>query len=208
MKRFLWSLIVALAAVFSWFPAEVLAQEAGIPVGGISIVKTDVAGKPLAGAAFQIVRELQEGELTDRSVEKKILKIGEENRIMVISPFWTDRNMSGKKETEVTTDEEGKAAIYGLSYGTYYLVETKAPVGYNRIAEPIRITVHKYSHLTEADNVRDDQNAIIDNTVHIVNVRYRLPDTGGLETLQLAAGGTGILFSTVALLLFMNRRRW
>lgn len=208
MKRFLWSLIVVLAAVFHWLPADVLAQEVGVPVGGITIVKTDVAGKPLEGATFQIVRELQEEELTNRSIEKRILKIGEENRIMAISPFWTDRNMSGKKETEVTTDGEGKAAIYGLSYGTYYLVETKAPAGYNKITAPIRIAVHKYSHLTEADNVRDDQNAIIDNTLHIVNVRYRLPDTGGLETLQLAAGGTGILFSSVALLLFMNRRRW
>lgn len=208
MKRIVWCLFGMIVAISGFLPLPAQAQETGVPVGGISIFKTDVAGKPLEGASFQIVRELQEGELTDRRIEKKLLKIGEENRIMAIAPFWTDRDMAGERKTEVLTDEEGRATIFGLTYGTYYLVETNAPEGYNRITAPIRVTVHKYSHLTQSDQVRDDQNVVIDNTLHIVNVRYKLPDTGSLETLQLAAGGTGILFSCVAFLLLMNRRRW
>lgn len=208
MKRIIWCLVGMLVVLSGAMPVSALAQETGVPVGGISIFKTDVAGKPLERASFQIVRELQEGELTDRRIEKKLLKIGEENRIMAVATFWTDRVMEGQRVREVVTDETGRATIFGLTYGTYYLVETNAPEGYNRITAPIRVTVHKYSHLTQADQVRDDQNVVIDNTLHIVNIRYKLPDTGSLETLQLAAGGTGILFSCVALLLLMNRRRW
>ena len=94
-----------------------------------------------------------------------------------------------------------------MPYGAYYLIETRAPEGYNRIIDPIRVTVHKYSHLTNADDVYDDQGQIIDNTLHIINVRYTIPDTGFSGTLQLAAAGTGVLFSAAALIL-LNRKRW
>lgn len=206
MKRIIMCLGILLGVTLNCLCVTVWAS--AIPVGGITILKTDISGNPLEGATFQLVRELQDGELTDRTVEKKILKIGEENRIMALMPFWSDRAMSGEKQTEVMTNAGGNASIYGIPYGTYYLVEAKAPEGYNRITSPIRVAVHKYSHLTEADQVRDDQNEVIDNTLHIINIRYRLPDTGGLQTLQLAAAGTGILFSSVALLLVMNRKRW
>ena len=183
------------------------AQQWGIPVGGIQILKTSVTGEPLGGAVYQMARELREGELIDKTIEKQFLWINGENRLMAMETFWPDRTMQGQRQKIVTTDSEGRAAFYGLPYGTYYLVECEAPEGYNRMSEPTRVTVHKYSHLTEADDVRDDQNRIIDNTLHILTVRYTLPDTGSLETLQLAAGGAGVLFSSAALLL-LNKRHW
>lgn len=207
MKRIIMSLILACILVLGSLAVQADASEWGVAVGGINILKTDVTGKPLEGAVFQIARELQEGELTDQKVNKKLLKIGDENRIMTMESFWTDRDMTGERQTEVTTDKQGTAAIYGLPYGTYYLVETQAPEGYNRIADPIRVTIHKYSHLVESDDVRDDKGVIIDNTLHIINVRYTLPDTGSLGTVQLVAGGAGVLFSSAALVL-LNRRRW
>lgn len=187
---------------------EAEAEEWGIPVGGINILMTSVSGEPLERARFQVVRELKEGELTDSAVEKTIVPIGEENRIMAVEQFWAERDMTGERSAAAVTDEQGKAAVYGLTYGTYYLVEKEAPEGFNRITAPIRITVHKYSHLIPEDCVRDDQGKVMDNTLHIVNVRYKLPDTGSWGTLQLAAGGTGILFSSAALLLLNHRRRY
>ena len=206
MKR-MTGILLFFLVVLGCIPVRAFASEWGIPVGGINILKTDVTGNPLEGAVFQIARKLQEGELTDQSVEKQFLRIGGENQIMAMESFWDGRNMTGERQTAVTTDENGKAAIYGLPYGTYYLVEREAPNGYNRIMEPIRVTVHKYSHLTEEDNVRDDDDAVIDNTLHIINVRYTLPDTGNWSTVHLAAAGTGVLFSSAALIL-LNRKRW
>ena len=185
----------------------VCAQQVLSDAGGIHILKTDLTGKPLEDASFQIVRELDDGELTDHTVEKKMVKIGEENRIMAVEKFWSNRNMTGQLQTYVTTDRYGRGAAYGLPYGTYYLVETKAPEGFNRITEPIRLSIHKYSHLTEEDGVTDDKGSVIDNTLHIINVRYTLPDTGNWGILQLTAAGIGIVFSSAALIL-LNWRRW
>ena len=207
MKKWV-CIFVGFILTFGFFRAEVRAEEWGIPVGGINILMTNVAGEPLEGAGFRLVRELRDGELTDASVEKTILRIRDENRVMAVEQFWCDRSMQGAKTDQTVTDETGKASIYGMAYGTYYLVETRAPEGYNKITSPIRVTAHKYSHLVQEDNVRDDQGDVMDNTFHIVNVRYKLPDTGSWGTLQLAAGGTGILFSSAALLFLNYRRRY
>ena len=205
MKRIILAMALILLTVS--LPVRANAADGELTVGGIQILKTDVTGTPLKGASFQIYRHLKDGELTDNVVTKEVLKIDGEHRIMAQESFWIDRDMAGQKQQSVTSDENGQAALYGLSYGTYYLVETQAPSGYNRILEPIRITIHKYSHLTAADQVHDDQGVVIDNTLHIINVRYMLPDTGNLGDLQLAAGGTGVLFSSAALLM-LNRKRW
>lgn len=39
------------------------------------------------------------------------------------------------------SDSDGLFKIYGLDDGTYYLKETKAPTGYNLLANPIKLTV-------------------------------------------------------------------
>ena len=179
----------------------------GIPVGGIELLMTDVAGQPLESAAFEILREPENEELGDHAVEKRMVRIGQEHRIMTVESFWTSAEMEGQKQAEVHTGTDGRAGIYGLNYGTYYLLETREPEGFNRIREPIRVTVHKYSHLTAGDGVRDDAGKLIDNTLHIINLRYTLPDTKTWGVVQLAAAGTGILFSSAALLLLGRKRR-
>lgn len=203
MKRMIWALL--LAVLLAAMMPQAQAAEQGMEVGGIHILKTDMTGKPLAGAEFQLVREADPQELADRKLEKKLVRIGDENRLVVVMSFWPDRAMTGSRQQEVTTDRHGCAAIYGLPYGTYYLVETKAPEGYNRITSAIRVSIHKYSHLTQADGVLDDEGKPIDHTLHIINVRYALPDTGNWGRIQLAAGGAGIILSAAALVLLNLR---
>lgn len=206
MKRIAFYLLL-LGLSWMVLPQSVQAVENGTAAGGITILKTSVTGEPLKGAVFQIFRSVLDGELADTTVKKQMLQIGTENRIMTMESFWDHRQMSGQRCMEAVTDETGTAVLWGLPYGTYYLVEKQAPEGYNRITDPIRVSVHKFSHLTAADGIRDDQGVIIDNTLHIINVRYTLPDTGNMDTLQLTAAGAGLLFSAAALIL-MNRKRW
>lgn len=43
--------------------------------------------------------------------------------------------------TEITTDATGKFTIKGLDADTYYLTETAAPAGYNKLAGPVTIVI-------------------------------------------------------------------
>lgn len=176
--------------------------------GGINILKTNASGQPLSGAVFRIAREATKDEQKNLNWAGDTLKLGETEIMVVYQSFYADRGMSGKLFQQVSTDTDGKAAMYGLPHGTYYLVEVKAPAGYNRITVPIRVTVNKYSHLTVSDDFRDDENQIIDNTIHIINLRYHLPDTGNTMQRQLVFAGAGIVCSAAALILLNRRRLW
>ena len=186
------------------FPVR--AEDRQVIYGGINILKTDVFGNPLSGAGFQIAREATQQELTDSSVTKRLLKVGGEMMTVVYDSFWNSKDMSGTKQTEVVTMENGIAAFYGLPYGTYYLVESRAPEGYDSMPEPLRVTVNKYSHLTAEDNIRDDEGVVIDNTVHIITIRYSLPDVGNrLSMYRIAA--VAMLSFLLALFLLLKIRQ-
>ena len=92
------------------------------------------------------------------------------------------------------TVENGEATIYGLAFGTYYLVETQAPEGYNKLSKPQRIEIDENSH-TEAGVI------IVENTAGAV-----LPTTGGMGTGIFTVTGT-VLVAMSCLLLWLKKRQ-
>lgn len=92
--------------------------------------------------------------------------------------------------------------ITGLEAGTYYLKETKAPNGYNRLTSPIKIEIKQ----------KDDgtQQIIWNNkevtTVDVLNEKGSLlPQTGGMgTTLIYLIGGALVLGSGIVL---ANKKR-
>lgn len=180
---------------------EADSDEPEVHTGGTNILKTDTAGNALEGAVFKIARETLEGETaTD------ILTVDGESLEVVFADFYAATDLSGEKVTEVTTDKDGKAVIYGLSYGTYYIVETKAPQGYNLLTAPIKVEINAISHLTEADGELDAEENVIDKTVKVINTRFILPETGGMGTTVFTVTGFGIICAA-AMLIVMNTRR-
>lgn len=174
--------------------------------GGINILKTDTAGETLADAVFKIAREATDAECKDNGIVKETLTVGEKTLTVVFEDFYPTRDLSGEKVNEVTTDAEGKAVIYGLPYGTYYIVETKAPAGYNLLTAPIEVSVSASSHLTEADDVKDENGVAIDNTVKVINTKFTLPETGGIGTTIFTVTGLAII-GTAGILLLMNMKK-
>ena len=115
----------------------------------IRIKKTKEDGKTaLPGAKFDLYKDVT-GELTD------------EQKTTLPANVITDTNASAlgldgthywkKVDTGLTSDENGLVTTSdkkGLANGTYYLVETEAPKGYNLLSKPVEVKLnvaYKYS---------------------------------------------------------------
>jgi len=177
-----------------------------VHTGGKHLLKTDTAGTVLEGAVFKLARLATEEEIQDESVTKGKLTIDGAEREVVFVPFYDSEEMTGEKVTQVTTDKEGKAVIYGLAYGDYYVVEIKAPAGYNLLTAPVKIEIHESSHITKEMNLLDESQNVIDHTLKVINVKFGMPETGGIGTTVFTVAGLGVVGSA-ALLIAINTKK-
>ena len=103
--------------------------------------------------------------------------------------------------TEITTDATGKFTIKGLDADTYYLTETAAPAGYNKLAGPVTIVIGEngvVNGTTEAPQGVDE--------VKVLNQSgAELPSTGGIGTTIFYVLG-GVLVVGAAVLLVTKKR--
>lgn len=153
-------------------------NEKEVYTGGYRFIKTDVSTeKPLAGAEF-VVR--------DAASAGKYLKIDDTTKEI----SWVD---SYDTATKFTTGADGIVDIKGLTYGTYYLEETKAPTDYVKLSERIAFTVAFDSYKT-----KDPHN--VANTP-----KGFLPSTGGKGIVLFV--GLGIVMVALAGAYFVSRRK-
>lgn len=95
---------------------------------------------------------------------------------------------------DVTTPVEGRVIILGLDKGTYYLKETVAPLGYNKLELPRAVVVGSGTVTTEGD-YSFYNSTIINNSGAI------LPSTGGQGTVMLITIGTMVALAFAVLLI-------
>ena len=119
-------------------------------------------------------------------------------------------NPEAQKIKEITTSPEGTAALGFLKPGTYYLVETQAPDGYNKLTEPVKFNItsdglkvmqgSNSSEVTEPDSTGSYM-LVVTNSIGI-----ELPHTGGIGTFIYTL--SGLLLMAIALMYgFVSRRR-
>ena len=134
---------------------------------------------------------------------------------------WSDTEESG---TTLVSDSNGLFKVIGLDAGTYYLKETKAPSGYNQLANEIELTITATTNngqtwtdavaanaltkleVTVGDNIKEGNinNGTVDITIEN-NKGTVLPATGGLGTTMFYMIG-GLLMLATAILLITKRR--
>ena len=107
--------------------------------------------------------------------------------------------------------DDGTIEIVGLDEGTYYLEETEAPAGYNKLAAPVKVVITK-----EINNETNVGTATITNsynggaastgTVKVLNnMGQELPSTGGIGTTIFYIVGA-VLVAAAGILLITKKR--
>lgn len=123
----------------------------------------------------------------------------------------------------LTTNAQGAIQIQGLDSGTYYLEETKAPAGYNKLEDLIKVTLtatmlpdktQDWAGTVNADSnkiqIAQGDNAAQDgNSINVANNKgSNLPETGGMGTTVLyAAGAVIVLIAGIGLAVVLRRRQ-
>lgn len=109
--------------------------------------------------------------------------------------------------TEITTPESGKIVIRGLDADTYYLTETKAPDGYNKLTAPITVVIA--STVNEQAGTMTATTTVGNATVSEVKVLNQtgseLPSTGGMGTTIFYVVG-GMMMAAAFVLLITKRK--
>ena len=139
----------------------------------------------LAGAKFQLL----DSDKTVISLVKKSDNV-----------YRPAKTSDTDKVTEVETPANGIIEFTGLKAGTYYLKETFAPKGYNKLSDPVEVTikatVNKTTGALESWTVNGSA-PTADVTVPVVKIENKkgalLPDTGGMGTVLFTVFGVLIV---------------
>ncbi len=169
----------------------------------LNVTKVDgTDNTKLAGAKFKLYYE-KDGI---KNYAKVNLSEGD-NKDKITS--WTAIETEG---TVLTTDNDGNITVKGLKEGTYYLEETEAPTGYNKLAAPVKVDIaNKSNSIYELESVKADGKAgtvvKASGTITIANNKgSTLPSTGGMGTKLFYTIG-GILMAGAAIVLVVRKRR-
>lgn len=142
--------------------------------------------KKLAGAKFKLYK--------DSVDENNVIKVTGSEGNYVVDPASTTKEFVS---VDLITSEGYNLHVNGLAAGTYYLVETEAPAGYNKLTDPIKVEIKKSTNedvnawtLFNNDKNVDDKIIDVENSTGSI-----LPSTGGMGT---------IAFTVVAALLVLG----
>ena len=148
---------------------------------------------PLAGAQFQLLRTKD-----DINTAIKFSQVAG----AAVPTYKVDAE--GTIDT-ITTDANGKFELVGLDEGVYYLHESVAPAGYNKLADDITVTIgstHDDANLSATYTIDEKAPA----TIEVENkTGSLLPETGGIgTTIFYVVGG---LLMVCALVVLVSKKR-
>ena len=92
----------------------------------------------LANAEFELYKANAEGTAADTNAKINIVKVKDGEYRQATSE---EAAAEGFKSDVIVSGNNGKVLVKGLDAGTYYLRETKAPEGYNKLLSDIKVEI-------------------------------------------------------------------
>lgn len=150
----------------------------------------------LAGAKFSLYTSAEDAKNGENAI-----KVSGSNGNYVVDPA------SSTTEFESVENDLGgyNLRVNGLAEGTYYLVETKAPEGFNKLTDPIKVTITKTgdAEWTVQKNDAPETDKIIDVENSTGSL---LPSTGGRGAIAFAVIAALLVFG-VAVSFIRDKRK-
>ena len=154
---------------------------------GVDIIKTDSANKLIDGAQFKIYDAANGGN---------------EVAVVLMDDGVTYCRARADETGIAIVVKDGKVRVVGFDNGTYYLEETEAPDGYNKLSARQKFIVSD----ANLDAVFNDGVYSTGSGVHVVNkTGSMLPETGGIGTVLFITFGTIVVLGAGVLLVTKKR---
>lgn len=98
----------------------------------------DATKTGLANAEFELYKANEAGDAADTNAKINIVKV-KDGEYRQATP--EEVAAGGFKSDVIVSGTDGKVLVKGLDAGTYYLRETKAPEGYNKLLSDIKVEI-------------------------------------------------------------------
>ena len=183
---------------------ETTPSEAKTPTYPLNIKKTDhKTSGLLASAKFSLYTETEYNKDADT---RQAIKVTGINGNYVVDP--TSENTVFESAATKIGENEYNLHVNGLAEGTYYLVETKAPDGFNKLTAPVVIKITKSADtdvnkwtISKDGTVENDKIIDIENSTGSL-----LPSTGGRGAIAFAVIAALLVFG-VAVSFIRDKRK-
>ena len=187
-----------------------------IPTGVDGVYVVDSKGAYIEGASGTKKAPARDYYYYLRDAQGNILKDNNDQNIVNAAL----QELGNKQTNEVVTPENGKVVILGLAEGTYHMIETDPPEGYNGMSTPIvfevnNTTAKPFSIFADKNgNVADIQSEsgvfterrydVTDSVVHNSKGTI-LPSTGGEGAIMLITIGTLVAIGFAVLMITQKK---